>query len=331
MSEYFSGDNILISGATGLIGRMLVSRFLSCKECRVSTIVRDREKATRLFGQNDNLRLIVSDICDPIDADTRYDHIIHCASVTDSKSFVEHPVEVIRTAYEGTRNMLEIARMNPLKSFIFLSSMEVYGSPRSDELIYEDSGCNVDTMKVRSAYPESKRLCETLCASYCREYGVPVRVLRLTQTFGKGVDYSDKRVFAEFARSVIEGRDIVLHTKGETKRSYLDVEDACSAIEIVMSRGKDGEAYNAANEDTYCSILEMAENVAANCAGGRIQVKIEENEDAVKSAGYADTLCMNLSCDKLKELGWKPGAGLTEMYNKMIEWMKAGRGKEDGN
>ena len=97
--------------------------------------------------------------------------------------------------------------------------MEVYGAPSDDHKIDETHGTNLDTMQPRSCYPESKRLCEILCASWQKEYNVPVRVLRLTQTFGPGVRYDDGRVFAEFARCAMEGRDIVLKTAGATCRS----------------------------------------------------------------------------------------------------------------
>ena len=117
-------------------------------------------------------------------------------------------------------------------------------------------------MNVRSSYPESKRLCESLCSAYASEYGVPAKVVRLTQTFGVGVSYNDGRVFAEFARCAIEGRDIVLKTKGQTKRNYIDIDDAVNAIFTVLLKGVAGEAYNVANEDTYCSIYEMANMVA---------------------------------------------------------------------
>ena len=131
-------------------------------------------------------------------------------------------------------------------------------------------------------------------------------------------------MFAEFARCVIEGRDIVLKTKGETKRNYIDVADAANAILTVLLNGTAGEAYNVANEDTYCSIYEMANIVAAEFGNGKVGVKIEENTD-VEKLGYAKTLKMNLSTAKLQSLGWKPENSLKTFYSKMIEYMKKNR------
>ena len=152
------------------------------------------------------------------------------------------------------------------------------------------------------------------------EYGVPSKVVRLTQVFGPGVEYSDSRVFAEFARCVIEERDIILKTKGETKRNYLYTKDAAEAIFAVLLKGKNGEAYNAANEEIYCSIYDMAHLVATRCAQGKIKVTIDETD--VSQCGYMPILKMNLDTNKLKKLGRLPGTDLEQMYFKMIEDMK---------
>lgn len=318
----FKNSKILITGATGLIGSALVKTILREENVKVVALVRNAEKAERVFTdcKSENLEIMVSDICDLKPENIGVDYIIHAASQTSSKAFVNTPVETINTAIKGTSNILEFARVNEVKSLVYLSSMEVYGAPTTDEKISESYPTNLDTMSVRSSYPESKRMCENLCTSYFSEYGVPVKVVRLTQTFGEGVDYNDGRVFAEFARCAIENKDIVLKTKGETKKNYLYVYDAVSAIITVLFNGENGNAYNAANEETYCSIYEMAQMVAEKCGNKSIKVVIEEKDDILKF-GYAPTLKMNLSTEKLKNLGWKPKKDLFGMFNVMIDDM----------
>ena len=315
------GRTVLVTGATGLIGQTLVSALLRSPGIRVIACVRDEEKARRMFGslESGNLQLMVADIASmPVQKlPQQVDYVIHAAIQTSSRAFVDQPVETIFTAIDGTRRALEFAKNNAVRCFLYLSTMEVYGAPSGDEKIDEGHGTNLDTMQPRSCYPESKRLCEILCASWQKEYGVPVRVLRLTQTFGPGVRYDDGRVFAEFARCVLEKRDIVLKTDGSTCRSYLYTADAASAILTVLLRGRDGEAYNAANEETYCSIRQMAELVAERCAQGRIGVRIEAAEDPSK-LGFAPTLHMNLDTSKLRALGWKPSRDLAQAYQRMI-------------
>lgn len=320
------GSTIFVTGATGLIGFALVRTLLQFGKTlynapKVIALVRNMEKADMMYADvpRKNLDFLVSDITQPFNVPEAVDYIIHGASETSSIAFVRNPVETIKTGLDGTRNMLEMAKAKEVKGFVYLSSMEVYGAPETDEKILENHAAHLDTMSVRTSYPESKRMCETLCNAYCAEYGIPAKVVRLTQTFGPGVSYDDKRVFAEFARCAIEKRDIVLHTKGETRRSYLYLVDAVNAILTVLLHGKNGEAYNAANEDTYCSIYEMAELVANKCAGGDIKIDVQiENENKF---GYAPALKMNLDVKKLRELGWTATKNLEEMFLTLCDSM----------
>lgn len=318
MNEELKNKKCLVTGATGLIGQTLVKK-LRTLDVKILAVVRNVEKARLLFGDDDKIDYIISDVTNLSVPKIELDYIIHAASVTSSKSFVLDPVGVSYTALEGTKNTLEIARVNSVKGYVFLSSMEVYGTPGTDEKIDELHFTDLNTMQPRSAYPESKRMCESLCASYASQFEVPAKVIRLTQTFGPGVQYNDGRVFAEFARCAIEGKDIILHTKGETKRSYLHTDDAAEAVLSVLVRGIKGEAYNAANEDTYCSIYEMAQFVANRIAHGRIKVIIQEDDTGMY--GYAPTLHINLDTAKLRKLGWKPRHDLEDMFVSMCESM----------
>lgn len=318
------GKHILITGATGLIGSCLI-RILAHWNLgvHITAVVRNLEKAQKLFKdlEYQDLSYIVSDISDTFCVPQPVDYLIHAANQTSSKAFVDAPVETILTAIKGTQNMLEIAREKQVKSFVYLSSMEAYGAPQTDEKILESHGCNINTMETRSSYPESKRMCESLCRAYYAQYGVPTKVIRLSQTFGPGLSYNDGRVPAEFARCVIENKNIILRTDGKTKRSYLYVADAVTAVLAILLQGASGEAYNATNEATYCSIREMANLVAEKCANGRICVDICI-EDPNKF-GFAPTLCMNLDTTKLRALGWLPGYDLEDTFHRTILSMKA--------
>ena len=153
-----------------------------------------------------------------------------------------------------------------------------------------------------------------------KEYGVPVKIARLTQTFGAGVSAEDNRVFAQFARSIIEGNDIVLHTKGESAKPYCYTTDCVSGILHILLKGKDGEAYNVANQDTYISIKDMALFLKENF-NSNIDVIVEEHPEM----GYAPVTRLNLLSEKLMSLGWKPSYNLYEMFERLINSLK-----EDG-
>lgn len=305
-----NNKTIYITGATGLIGSNLVQALLLCTDAHIVVQVRNELKAKKMFGNN--VEYIIGELQDKSDYSGDVDYVVHCANPTSSSFFVNNPVETIETAVDGTNNILEFAK-NKRSTVVFLSTMEVYGFPRKGHVVKECEGGSFDSLVVRNCYPLSKQVCESLCAAYASEYGVHTRVLRLTQTFGPGVSYNDGRVFAEFARCAIEKRNIILKTAGETERSYLYTIDAVLAILTVLLKGADGEAYTAANESTFCSILDMA-NLVADIGG--VNVLIEKQD--ISMMGYTGTLHMNLSTEKLKNLGWKAQVGLKEMYKSMI-------------
>ena len=333
--NHLHGKTVFVTGSTGLIGALIVSTLLELDrsfglQCRVIAGIRSKEKAIRYIGpENDYLKYYISDIKAPISIEGTVDFIVHTASQTSSRGFVNEPVETIDTIVRGTRNVLNLAKDKKTEKLIYLSTMEVYGTPQTDEIIDENTGTNLYAGNVRSCYPLSKLVATNLCASYAQEYGVNSNVLVLTQTFGPGVQYNDGRVFAEFARSVIEGNNIVLHTKGQTKRSYLYTSDAVSAIFLLLLNGKeDFDIFNAANEETYCSILELA-NRFCNYAPNNIVVKIEI-EDHIKY-GYAPILQMNLGSGKLRSMGWRPKYNLDMMIKNLVSYMQSEKESANGN
>ena len=164
---------------------------------------------------------------------------------------------------------------------------------------------------------------EHYCHIYQQEYGVPVKIARLAQVFGKGVRPEDNRVYMQFAKAVLGKRNIVLRTEGSSMGNYCASEDAAAAVFSILDRGEDGEVYNVVNEGNAMTIREMAELVAGELANGAIGVEIRA-EDA-RAYGYAPATQLRMSGKKLRELGWRPTKGLAEMYLDVIyELEKAG-------
>lgn len=321
------GKTILVTGATGLIGGQIV-KTLACfnrlKNTKMTILacVRNQAKAEGMFGhliERGDVKLVVGDVNDKLEIQEDVEFIIHGASATSSKYFVSNPVETIKTALDGTTNILELAREKSIQSMVYLSSLEVYGTPAEDAgKIAETDYGYIDPVNVRSSYSEGKRMVECICASYASEYQVPVKMVRLSQTFGPGVDYNDGRVFAEFARCGLEKRDIVLHTQGRTVRTYCYVKDAVNALLYVLLKGSNGEPYNVTNMDTAVSIREMAEMVCETIGEGQIKTVIDIPED-VASFGYNPEMVIRLDASKLEGLGWKATVGLQEMFERMCE------------
>lgn len=317
---------VFVTGATGLIGYTFVSALLYRNlvynsNIKVIALVRNitkaREKFAEQLKQNANIEFVVGDVENMSAINEEINYIVHGANPTASRYFVEKPVETINTVILGTMNVLQLAKEKNVEGLVYLSSMEVYGAPHTDDLILETQGTTVDTMSVRSCYPEAKRLCEALCASYADEYRVPAKVIRLAQTFGPGVPENDNRVFAEFIRCAKNKQDIILQTAGSSKRCYLYTADAVTAILVILLNGESGEAYNAANENTYCSIKDMANLVKNEICNEKIEIIFETN-NIKRIKTFMPQMDMKLSIGKLKKLGWIYSVGLKDMYLRTI-------------
>ena len=326
--EEYNNKTFLITGATGLIGSLLVKtlRYLNEKRsinARILAVVRSKEKAKTILGEeNEELSYVICDLAkDELLLEEACDYVIHAAAVTTSKVMVSDPVGTIRTAIDGTEKLLKLAVEKKVKAFVYVSSMEIYGQPVTEGKTKEKDLGYVDIGAVRSCYPEGKRMCECLCTAYASQYGVNVMSARLAQTFGAGILPTENRVFAQFARSAMKKEDIVLHTTGESEGNYVYTSDAIRAILLLLVKGQKGEAYNIANEESHITIRDMAEMVAGEIAEHRIQVVIDIPSDS-SSLGYAPPVRMWLDSSKMMALGWEPKVGLKEAYQRMIAFMQ---------
>lgn len=328
--ERLAGATVLVTGATGLVGSACVRALLERNrsfgaDMRVLALVRDAEKAAQVlagYGPEDGLLLVVGAVETVACADCPADYIIHAACPTASAFFMEHPVETANAIVGGTVNMLNIAREVGAKSFVYVSSMEVYGDGNAEaglgNLLDEHAVGFCDPLSVRSCYPEGKRMAEQYCVAYASEYGVPAKVARLAQTFGPGIPRDDKRIFALIARNALVGEDVVLKTTGASTRMYVYTADAVRALLTVLLRGKDGAAYNVANPSTYSSVRAMAETVAEACARTPMKVRVEVDP----AAPYPPEHHLPLDVSALTALGWKPKVDLEGMYRNLMAYLE---------
>lgn len=313
----------LITGATGYIGSVLTERLLDQENVEVTVSVRDLGRLSdRIRGKVEVISADITDRETILQIESPYDYIIHCAAPTSSSYMVTHPVETAETIVDGTRNILELAKKCHVNSMVYLSSMEVYGNIDCSDgrRVTEEEFGELDISNVRSCYPMAKRMAESFCHLYYYEYGVPVKIARLAQTFGRGVLSNDHRVFAQFAQAVRDQTDIVLHTQGVSMGNYCEIDDAITAILLILEKGMVGEVYNVVNEENTMTIREMAEMVANKIGGGSIQVRIHP-EDLSKT-GYAPDTGLRLSAEKLRMLGWRPLKNLEQMYADVLKEME---------
>ena len=327
--ETYRNKVVFVSGATGMLGQNVVALLLAMNDSldaqiKVVAHGRNKEKMECVFSEyigRPDVSFYVSDVTE-IDYSEHVDFIIHTASVTGgSKQHLDFPVRTISTALGGARKVLELAKRNDA-AVIFLSSLEVYGFTGSRESnVAETDGGYIDCTNVRSSYSESKRMCECMFASYAKQYGLRTYIARLTATFGAGVSSSDKRVFAQFAHSIIENKDIVLKSTGESVRDYCDAEDAAMALLYIMAKGNVGEAYNVANLETEISIKDMARRFTELYPNSGSALRFDLSEDATK-LGYNAVMRIVIDSKKLYSLGWKPVFGMDDMIRHLVTSMK---------
>ncbi len=336
---------VMITGATGYIGSMLVKKITETPEVirriseeggipllRLILPVRNLEKAKQqlvcCMDKHDVEIVFIETSLENLKNDNitkKVDYIIHCAAPTKSGYMISNPVETIDSIVTGTKNVLEIAKAQEINSMVYLSSMEVYGSIecKDNKRVSEDECGYIDACNERSSYPLGKRMAENLCYSYYKEYGVPVKIARLSQTFGSGIHSDETRVFAQFANAVCDGKDIVLHTSGNSVGNYCDIEDTIEALIAILQDGKNGEAYNVVNEKNTMTIAQMAELVAKKVAKGKINVVYDIPEG--NPYGYAMSTGLRLSSGKIEKLGWKPKTDMETMYRRLIDDLLSNR------
>lgn len=321
-----ANKTVLVTGATGLIGSMIVRSLCTVNDLyqlniKVIANVRNKEKALDVLKEMIDRSDVILFDKEISDSNIKCNYIIHAASPTRSDYFSKNPVETIDFMVSSTAKILDFAYKNKVDKVVYLSSMEQYGIPyKSGETMTEDKYGIIDHLTVRSCYPESKRLCECYCKAYSSEYGLNVSIIRLAQTFGAGVPISDNRVFMQFAKSVINNNDIILHTTGESMSNFCYLTDAIRGIFVVLDKGKSGEAYNACNDSETRTVAQIANLIINKIALNKIKLVFDIPKDS-DSLGYAPCTKMYLCSNKLMKLGWKPKISMEEAYRRLIKYL----------
>jgi nucleoside-diphosphate-sugar epimerase len=290
----------------------------------IIALVRNKTKAEKKFSSliaESKIKLLIADVSTPIEITQKIDIIIHAASQASPKYYGIDPVGTLKANTLGTANMLDVARAKKTEKFLFISSGEVYGVlDGSMPVITEAYTGNVDITNVRSCYAESKRMGENMCVCWSHQYGFHVNMLRLSHTYGPGVELDDGRVFGDFVRNVLDGEDILLHSDGKAKRSFVYITDMITALFRVLVQGENRNAYNVAAE-SETEILELARVLCDLYPEKHLSGKFTEN---MTPAGYirSSSVGAGLSADRLKKLGWKQKISIQDGLYRMIESYK---------
>lgn len=328
----FYEGTILIAGATGLIGSTFVDCVLEMNDeyatkFKLIAIAKSTERATERLGiyfARTDFHFVSCDVNIAIPEIGKVDYIIHAASNTHPMEYSTDPIGTIKTNVAGTDNLLYYAVTHYVKKFVFLSSVEIYGENigQLQEFGEKDFGY-LDCNQLRSGYPESKRVGESLCCAYGSKYGINIIIPRLCRVYGPTMWLDDSKALAQFIKKAISSEDIILKSTGQQYYSYIHVIDAVKAIFCIMDRGKPGEAYNVSSKMSNIKLIDLA-NKLARISGTKVAFS---RPDKIEKQGYSSVTKAVLNNKKLKSLGWKETYDIDSGLRMTVQILRSLKGK----
>lgn len=315
----FSGNSILVTGGTGLIGTSIVDIFIYLNEklnknIDIFVASRNYEHLVKRFGdicEKEYFHFVKYDATKKINFNFQVDYIIQGASNANPNLYMKKPVETLMGNIIGLNNILDYALRQKTKRVVYISSSEVYGNKIEgrNKLINEEDFGLVDKLKPRFSYTNGKRAAENLCIDYAYEYGIESIIIRPGHIYSSNISKGDNRAATDFLRCAYENRAIKMYSSGNQLRSYCHAIDCASAIIFSLINGKNCQAYNVSNKDSVVTIRQFAKEVAKIGQVNLICGKVNDSNGMEYSA---------LDSRKLENLGWHAVVNLQEGIKEAI-------------
>jgi UDP-glucuronate decarboxylase len=318
---------ILVTGGGGFIGSYLVKSLLNASSQKdlgliVYALGRSSLKSySRLADcSNDSAFHFIqhdlsSNSCVSL---PKLDIIIHAASQASPRFYGIDPVGTLLPNIKGTYALLDYVRYHGGCKFLFLSSGSVYGDHKGiiDEFGEQDYGW-LDPVNVRSCYAESKRMGETMCASWSHQYGVDARIIRPFHTYGPSISLDDGRVFSDFIADAVHRRGIIIKSDGAATRSFCYISDVIQGILAILFYGNTCEAYNIGNPKESISVSALAQLIK-DLFPERIPFVEYDTKHRGNEYIPSPVKSTSPSIVKANHLGWTPHVGLREGFHRSI-------------
>jgi UDP-glucuronate 4-epimerase len=313
--------NILVTGGAGFIGSHLVDRLLAEGEWRV-TVVDDFNdfyepviKRANVAGhlQNSNYKLFKSDIRDKtalegVFADANFDCIVHLAARAGVRPSLEQPLLYSQTNIEGTVNLLELARQNNIKQFVFGSSSSVYGINAKVPFSEDDP-----IRQPISPYAATKAAGELLCHTYTHLYGMRSVCLRFFTVYGPR--QRPDLAIHKFARLISEGKPVPVFGDGTTRRDYTYVDDIIAGVRAAIDYDQtDYEVVNLGESRT----VELRELISLLEKELDLPAKI--NRQPLQPGDVPQTFADVTKARRL--LGYDPQTQIESGIKRFVEWFR---------
>ncbi len=250
---------ILITGGAGFLGSHLCDRILAQGHdvlCLDNLFTGNKDNIRHLLG-HPNFEFVRHDITQPIYLEV--DEIYNLACPASPVHYQYNPIKTIKTSVMGAINTLGLAKRVKAK-ILQASTSEVYGDPEIHPQQEEYWG-RVNPIGIRSCYDEGKRAAECLMMDYHRQNGVPIKIVRIFNTYGPRMAIDDGRVVSNFIVQALRGEDITVYGKGAQTRSFCYCDDLIDGIVRMMATPDEVVGpVNLGNPSEF-TILELAENV----------------------------------------------------------------------
>jgi len=304
---------ILIAGGAGFIGSHLVEKYLTEGHrviCLDNLQTTWKPKNIERFFENPNFRFIRADIIEPIRLKERIDWIFNCACAGSYTSYQFNPVHTVKTNTLGMINLLELAKKDGAR-ILQTSTSEIYGDPLETPQKETYRG-NVNPLGPRACYDEGKRVAETLCMDYYREFGVDVKIVRIFNTYGPNMDPNDGRAVTNFIRNALSGKDLVLYGDGSQTRSFQYIDDLVRGLDLMMKKEGFVGPVNLGNPGEISMSVLAGEVITLTRSQSKV-VHAESATDDPKRRSPDIALALH-------ELGWSPKVSLSEGLKKTIDY-----------
>jgi nucleoside-diphosphate-sugar epimerase len=325
--ERLRNKTVIVTGGAGFLASYLVQSLLAIGRkyhlnVKVVCVVRNLDAAQERYASYKNcpeLLIYHQDISLPCSSSLPLaDFIIHSASQASPKYYGIDPVGTLQANSVGTMHLLEHAIRSKSEKFLFFSSGEVYGIPiNPSKIIGETDYGYVDPMNVRSCYAESKRMGETMCVSWAKQFGLDVSIVRPFHTYGPGMALNDGRVFADFVADILSKRNIILKSDGLAQRPFCYIGDATVGFLTVLLKGQTSEAYNVANPRAEISMKNLAFTLTRLFPEFKLNVEFRGQSPG---ANYLNSSIPRQipSIEKVSKLGWIPIINIEDGFRRTI-------------
>ena len=259
-----SRRRILVTGGSGFLGSHLCERLLKDGHevvCLDNFFTGSRANVEHLLD-NHRFELMRHDVTERMTMEV--DEVYHLACPASPIHYQRNPVRTIRTAVEGTLNMLDLAREAKARILI-ASTSEVYGDP-TEHPQRETYWGNVNPIGPRACYDEGKRCAESLAVSYAMQYAVEVRIVRIFNTYGPRMHENDGRVVSNFVVQALRGEPLTVYGDGQQTRSFCYATDLIEGFIRLMASPHGVDPVNLGNprETTVRELAEMIKKLTGS-------------------------------------------------------------------